>query len=171
VQRQRRTVNLGTKSVTTGADGTFRLTMSVKGGDHSYEVDAAYADEGGRRITEGSSAWVEGAHSDAAPSVVSTRPGADADEAEHEYGVGEAVSVRFVDGIRDPEVAVTCSRSRRAGSGRSRAGRRALHHPASPRGSSPTRSSAVSGSPAPATWTCTGTPLACGPPIARSTSG
>ena len=46
-----RHVSLGTRTITTVADGTFRVPMSVHGGDRTYEVTATYADEAGRVIT------------------------------------------------------------------------------------------------------------------------
>ena len=46
-----REVDLGSRSVTTTADGTFRSTRDVTGGTHSYRVTARYVDEKGRAIT------------------------------------------------------------------------------------------------------------------------
>ena len=36
-------------TITGGADGRFRLTTTVKGGDRSYDVTVSYTDEAGRR--------------------------------------------------------------------------------------------------------------------------
>ena len=46
------------QTVRTGVDGTFRLAVTVKGGDRSYDVRATYTDEGGRKVT--ASAWADG---------------------------------------------------------------------------------------------------------------
>ncbi len=46
----RRSEDVGSRSVTTDADGTFRTTFTVTGGKRDYEVVARYTDEGGRSI-------------------------------------------------------------------------------------------------------------------------
>ena len=48
-----RTVDLGTRTVTTGANGAFRTTLAVTGGDRGYQVSARYVDEAGRTIRTG----------------------------------------------------------------------------------------------------------------------
>ncbi len=97
-----RRVDLGTRTVKTGTDGTFRVRRTVTGGDHRYEVVASYADAGGR--------WVEARDSatqdvvtpiDSGPRLV----GPAGSEGYGEYRQGETVAVRFRGGIAHPEVA------------------------------------------------------------------
>ncbi|OGO53876.1 MAG: hypothetical protein A2V85_10000 [Chloroflexi bacterium RBG_16_72_14] len=95
-----RKVELGTRRVTTGADGTFRMSMTVTGGDRWYVVRARYTDEGGRRIMNRSSAWAERSYEDNEPYVASTATG----DGYGEYHVGDTVSVRFRNGIEDAQV-------------------------------------------------------------------
>jgi len=94
------TSTVGTFTVRTGADGTFRLVRTVAGGDRSYAVYATYVDEASRSVTargyaatpirhEGTWAWLEAA---------------DAANATAEYSVGDAVRVRFKGGIDSPTV-------------------------------------------------------------------
>ncbi len=45
-----RNTSLGSRTATTGADGTFRVPMTVNGGDRTYEVTASYTDPAGRTI-------------------------------------------------------------------------------------------------------------------------
>lgn len=95
-----RKVDLGTRRVTTGANGTYRISMDVRGGDRSYEVRARYTDEGGRKIMSRTSAWAERSLEYSEPLVASTATG----DGYGEYHVGDTVSVRFRNGIEDPQV-------------------------------------------------------------------
>ena len=95
-----RKVDLGTRRVTTRADGTFAISMTVTGGDRWYEVRARYTDEGGRRISNLSHAWAERSYEATMPYVASTSTG----DGYGEYHVGDTISVRFRNGIEDPQV-------------------------------------------------------------------
>ncbi|MCJ7710050.1 MAG: hypothetical protein MUQ32_04385, partial [Chloroflexi bacterium] len=92
------------RTVHTGADGTFRLSETVLGGNRSYEVFATYRDEEQRQVT--GSAWAQGPQldygsRDAWLEVADPEP-MTADGAE--YSVGEAVRVRFMGGLKNAPV-------------------------------------------------------------------
>jgi hypothetical protein len=91
---------LGTRTVTTRADGTFRVRMAVAGGDRSYEVRATYADEAGRTISAFETAWqdVETVVGRAARLVDAVTT-----DGWGEFGVGDTVRVRFQGGIARAE--------------------------------------------------------------------
>ncbi len=92
---------LGRFNVVTEADGTFRLVVPVKAGEHSYELVATHADDAGRRIHADAEAYDDHDWYAQGGQVVST--GTTNDEGAGEYGIGERVSVRFVNGTRNPE--------------------------------------------------------------------
>lgn len=51
------TVDLGTRTLTTRADGTFRLARTVAGGSRTYETTASYTDEASRTVQAETTAW------------------------------------------------------------------------------------------------------------------
>ena len=94
-----RRVDLGDRTVTTAADGTFRLAMTVTGGTRSYEIHATYRDEGGRTI--GASASAEG------PPTLDVSQGAqlvvpNETTSEVTYSIGDQVRLAFRGGHPDP---------------------------------------------------------------------
>ena len=89
------------QAVRTGADGTFRLAVTVKGGDRSYEVQATYTDEGKRQVT--GSAWAGGQEQSDDRSA--WLEAADPAHESGEYSVGDEVRVKFVGGIEKAPVA------------------------------------------------------------------
>ncbi len=95
------TRDLGTKEVRTGADGSFRLALSVRGGADGYEIKATYTDEAGRGIATrewasdtlfaapGSSVWL-----------------ANADGTNNrEFSVGDTMRLTLLGGAVKPPVA------------------------------------------------------------------
>ena len=88
------------QTVRTGADGAFRLAVTVKGGDRSYEVQATYTDEGQRRVT--GSAWAGGLQESDNRSA--WLEAADPEHELGEYSVGEEVRVKFVGGLEKAPV-------------------------------------------------------------------
>ncbi|MDP2349679.1 MAG: Ig-like domain-containing protein, partial [Chloroflexota bacterium] len=92
---------VSTRTVRTGADGTFRLSLTVKGGNRSYEVRATYTDEGTRQTT--GSAWAQGAQ--LYESRGAWLEAADPGHESGEYSVGDTVRVRFMGGLEDAPVA------------------------------------------------------------------
>jgi len=89
------------QSVRTGADGSFGLSVSVKGGDRSYEVFATYTDEGKRPTT--ASAWAEGPNNRNADRSAWLK----AADPQHEsggYSVGDEVRVTFTGGLEKAPV-------------------------------------------------------------------
>ncbi|MCJ7711021.1 MAG: hypothetical protein MUQ32_09360, partial [Chloroflexi bacterium] len=96
-----RTEVVDTRTVRTGADGTFRLSVTVSGGNRSYDVSATYADEGDRQVT--ASAWADGLESQR-ESRSAWLAAADPEHENGEYSVGEAVRVRFMGGLEDAPV-------------------------------------------------------------------
>ncbi len=95
-----RTKVLPAQAATTSANGTFRLVVTVRGGDRSYEVRGTHADTAGRTVEAQEWAWDEGAGDDQGASLVRTG----SDEGWGTYGVGDAVKVRFANGITKPQV-------------------------------------------------------------------
>lgn len=95
-----REVDLGTRTATTAADGTFRLTMPVGGGDHSYWVVARYRDEAGRQVSTVSWATAEEPSEDAGIRLVV--PAQQPDE-ELTYAIGERVQVEARGGNPVPD--------------------------------------------------------------------
>ena len=95
-----RTKALPAQVATTGRDGTFRLVVTVRGGDRSYEVLGTHADAAGRTVTAQESAWSSEPRDDQGASLVR----AGSDESWGTYGVGDTVKVRFAHGIANPEV-------------------------------------------------------------------
>ena len=92
---------VSTPTVRTGPDGTFRLSVTVKGGDRSYDIFATYTDEGQRQTT--GTAWAESPvrqynQRDA------WLESADPVHASGEYSVGDAVRVTFKGGLEDAPV-------------------------------------------------------------------
>ena len=96
-----RKVSLGTRTAVTAADGSFRLTMTVTGGDRSYEVRASYVDEASRRIATDDTAWPQSASTSYREPWLSATGTDDVVE----YAVGETVRVQFRDGLTKPPVA------------------------------------------------------------------
>ncbi len=96
------TTTLPARSATTAADGTFRLTVAVRGGDRSYTAIATHGDDAGRVVTAGANARTAGWNDEweSGPSLV--RPGTD--ESWGEYEVGDTVLARFTEGRNDAEV-------------------------------------------------------------------
>ena len=92
---------VSTRTVRTGADGSFRLSLTVKGGNRSYEVQATYTDEGKRQTT--GSAWAQGAQ--LFESRGAWLEAADPEHESGEYSVGDTVRVRFMGGLEDAPVA------------------------------------------------------------------
>ena len=95
-----RTKTLPAQVATTRADGTFRLVVTVSGGDRSYEVIGTHADAAGRTVTTQESAWASEPRDDQGASLVR----AGSDESWGTYGVGDTVRVRFANGITKPQV-------------------------------------------------------------------
>ena len=95
-----RTKVLPAQVATTGANGTFRLVVSVRGGDRSYEVLGTHADSADRTVKARGSAWTRDSRDDQGASLVR----AGSDEGWGSYSVGDTVKVRFTHGIPNPEV-------------------------------------------------------------------
>ena len=95
-----RTKVLPARVATTGLDGSFRLVVTVRGGDRSYEVLGTHADSTGRTVKAQASAWVQERRDDEHAGLVR----AGSDEAWGTYGVGDTVKVRFAHGITKPQV-------------------------------------------------------------------
>ena len=95
-----RTKVLPGQVVTTGANGTFRLVLTVTGGDRSYAVIGTHADPAGRTVQAQESAWTTRSRDDQGARLV----GAGTDEGWGTYGVGDTVKVRFAYGTSKPEV-------------------------------------------------------------------
>ena len=95
-----RTRTLPARFSVTGPDGTFRLSITVKGGDHSYGVNATHEDAADRTVTMQGSAWASEPRYDQGANL--TRAGSD--ESWGTYGVGDTVKVRFANGIKNPQV-------------------------------------------------------------------
>jgi hypothetical protein len=91
--------DLGSRTVVTRSDGTFRLTRTVTGDDRSYRVRVSYTDEGGRRISVDADRWSRAAYEDNGPRIVATGT----NESYRTYRVGDRVRVGFTDGIKHPE--------------------------------------------------------------------
>ena len=95
------TTALPGRSATTAQDGTFRITVTVRGGDRSYSAVATHRDSAGRVITAEAVAGVRRTDEGKSwPSLV--RMGTD--ESWGEYEVGDTVRARFTDGRDDAEV-------------------------------------------------------------------
>ena len=93
------------QTVRTGVDGTFRLAVTVKGGNRSYDVRATYADEGGRKVT--ASAWADGPEmrSDSRSAwLEAADPGQGSEGEGREYSVGDSVRVTFKGGLENAPV-------------------------------------------------------------------
>ncbi len=88
-------VALASRSVRTGADGTFRLTLPAGRNAYAYSVTATYVDEAGRRIE--TEAWISGTAPRADYPIPSLDPAEGHDYA-HGYSVGDTVRVRFSGG-------------------------------------------------------------------------
>jgi hypothetical protein len=95
-----RTKVLPVQVATTGANGTFRLAVTVREGDRSYEVLGTHADPAGRTIKAQEFAWAREPRDDPGASLVR----AGSDEGWGSYSVGDTVKVRFTHGIPNPEV-------------------------------------------------------------------
>ncbi|MDQ1324094.1 MAG: hypothetical protein QG587_1430, partial [Chloroflexota bacterium] len=95
-----RTKALPAQAATTGADGSFRLVVTVKGGDRSYTVIGTHVDPAGRKIQAQESAWATESRDDQGARLI----GAGADEGWGTYGVGDKVRIRFAHGTSNPEV-------------------------------------------------------------------
>ena len=96
------TTTLPARSATTAADGAFRLTVTVRGGDRSYKAIATHRDDAGHTIMAGATARTAGWNDEweSGPSLV--RPGTD--ESWGEYEVGDTVRARFTGGREDAGV-------------------------------------------------------------------
>ena len=92
---------VSTRTVQTGADGTFGLSVAVKGGNRSYEVQATYTDEGKRQTTGSASAEGAQLYESRGAWLEAADPGHESGE----YSVGDTVRVRFVGGLEDAPVA------------------------------------------------------------------
>ena len=92
------------QTVRTGVDGTFRLSITVRGGDRSYTVGATYADEGGRQVT--AYAWAEGLqlHDNRNAWLEAADPAPASDGGPDEYSVGDEVRVKFMGGLEKAPV-------------------------------------------------------------------
>ena len=95
-----RRVGLGTRTATTGADGTFSLTETVTGGTHGYDVAAAYRDEAGRRINASSEAWANARRADEVVQAYLTSTTRTASGDDPTYAIGERVSVTVRDVVQ-----------------------------------------------------------------------
>ncbi len=95
-----RTKALPAQVATTGANGTFRLVVSVRGGDRSYGVLGTHADSAGRTVMSRGSASTWESRDDQGASLVR----AGSDEGWGTYSVGDTVKVRFTHGIPNPQV-------------------------------------------------------------------
>jgi alpha-2-macroglobulin len=99
-QYDERRVDLGDRTATTAADGSFHLAMTVPGGSDAYEIDASYRDEGGRAIgatTFAAAPAVADSLTRSPRLVVPGKPDSDAT-----YSVGDSVRVAFLGGHSDP---------------------------------------------------------------------
>ena len=88
-------------TVRTGADGSFSLSVTVKGGSRSYEVSATYTDEGNRSTTATASA--EGPNPRNGDRSAWLKP-ADPARESGEYSVGDEVRVTFMGGLEHAPV-------------------------------------------------------------------
>jgi hypothetical protein len=89
---------VGRRTVVTRADGTYRVTLPVAGGDRAYEILAATVDDAHRSIK--ADAYANGRDSlyvDTNPRL--TRPRSDEEGA---YSVGDTVTLRFEGGVARP---------------------------------------------------------------------
>ena len=92
---------LGTRTVSTGTGGTFRIALPISAADRAYEVTATYTDEGGHLLT--ATTWAgdeqadEGGHG-------ATLANADPSMKENIYSVGQAVRVTFDGGPAHPKL-------------------------------------------------------------------
>ena len=100
-----RSTTLPERTVTTGADGTYRLVLAVAGGEHYYDVSATHADAAGRGATavEGAVTRGEPGNAPGGPGLVAVGSHASEDSWRVEYGIGEPVKVRFVPGLARAE--------------------------------------------------------------------
>ncbi len=96
-----RSVNLGTKTVRTSADGSYRVALGAGGSTSSYEISASYVDEAGRKIV--ADGWVPGAQSAENDSWAYLQSADPTDDGE--YSVGDTVRVSFLGGSAKPPVA------------------------------------------------------------------
>ncbi|HEY5435157.1 MAG TPA: Ig-like domain-containing protein [Candidatus Limnocylindrales bacterium] len=92
---------VSSQTVRTGADGTFRLVVTVKGGNRSYEVLATYTDEGNRQVTASTVAAGQEVLSDSRNAWLEA---ADPGHESGQYSVGEAVRVAFKGGLENAPV-------------------------------------------------------------------
>ena len=95
------------QTVQTGTDGTFRLALTVAGGDRSYEVFATYVDEGRRSVKATAYAENPQLRSDGHYTrLVTADPGHEQDEdpSQGTYSVGEEIRVQFTGGIEKTPV-------------------------------------------------------------------
>lgn len=93
---QARATDLGTRTVETMSDGTFRLAMDVAAG-RDYQVVARHSDEAGREIM--AATWASSARIDAMDEPWLS---GSADDGDARYAVGEAVSVEMLGGHPQP---------------------------------------------------------------------
>lgn len=103
-ENQDRSRSLAVPVVTTAADGTFRVLVTVRGGNRLYRVTAAYTDPKGRQTS------VETYASQTSDAVTSLDPAPDLVNAgthpqSDEYTVGETVRVKFTGGLASPSTA------------------------------------------------------------------
>ena len=94
-------VTLPGRTATTASDGTYRLTLTVRGGNRSYQVVATHTDAGGRRVTARQDAGQASPEDSSQHARLQNIAGNELPE----YSIGDTVSVRFAGGIRAPETA------------------------------------------------------------------
>jgi alpha-2-macroglobulin len=91
---------IGTFTVRAAADGTFRLSRTVSGGNRSYQVYATYVDEAGRSVTAEAYAQTPIAYENNGAWLAA----ADTADESGEYSIGDAVRVRFMGGVENAPV-------------------------------------------------------------------
>ena len=95
-----RTKVLPAQAATTSANGTFRLVVTVRGGDRSYEVRGTMRIPRVGRSRRRNGRGTRGQ----ATTRAQAWSGPAADEGWGAYGVGDTVKVRFAHGITQPQV-------------------------------------------------------------------
>ena len=95
-----RTVDLGTKTVRTRADGTFRFSMTVNA-KHSYRIVATWADPNGRRVQADTWAGADADPEDEEPWIEVQSDPADAERSD-QFSVGETIRAEMVGGHPRP---------------------------------------------------------------------